>query len=126
MFELVKAEKANYPIAILCSVLSVSRSGFYAWQDRPEPARAAADAALVIDIRAAHKLERRSVRKPDHFDRLRRGDRLRGPECDRLRAERRAPGGADDRSDVESAEGVDPARAEDAEAANEEAVWLLA
>ena len=42
MFELVKAEKAHYPIAVLCSVLSVSRSGFYAWERRPKPARARA------------------------------------------------------------------------------------
>ena len=64
MFELVNAEKAHYPIAVLCSVLSVSRSGFYAWQQRPEPARAKADAALVIDIRAAHKLGRGTYGSP--------------------------------------------------------------
>ena len=64
MFELVKAEKAHYPIAVLCSVLSVSRSGFYAWQQRPEPARAAADAALVIDIRAAQQLGRGTYGSP--------------------------------------------------------------
>jgi transposase InsO family protein len=58
-FELVKAEKAHYPVAVLCSVLSVSRSGFYAWQKRPaQAARARADAALVIEIRAAHHLGR--------------------------------------------------------------------
>ena len=64
MFELVKAEKAHYPIAVLCSVLSVSRSGFYAWERRPRPARARADAALVLDIRAAHKLGRGTYGSP--------------------------------------------------------------
>ena len=64
MFELVQAEKAHYPIAVLCSVLEVSRSGFYAWQDRPEPVRKKADAALVLDIRAAHKLGRRAYGSP--------------------------------------------------------------
>jgi len=64
MFELVKAEKAHYPIAVLCSVLSVSRSGFYAWERRPKPARAKADAALVLDIRAAHKLGRGTYGSP--------------------------------------------------------------
>jgi putative transposase len=63
-FELVKAEKAHYPVAVLCSVLSVSRSGFYDWQRRPEPARAAADAALVVGIRAAHKLGRGAYGSP--------------------------------------------------------------
>ena len=64
MFELVKAEKAHYPIAVLCSVLSVSRSGFYAWQQRPESPRAKADAALVLNIRAAHKLGRGTYGSP--------------------------------------------------------------
>lgn len=63
-FELVKAEKAHYPVAVLCAVLSVSRSGFYAWLQRPEPARTAEDAALVIDIRAAQKLGRGAYGSP--------------------------------------------------------------
>jgi len=64
MFELVKAEKAHYPVAVLCSVLSVSRSGFYAWLERPLSARKRADAALAIDIRAAHKLGRKTYGSP--------------------------------------------------------------
>ena len=64
MFELVEAEKAHYPVAVLCSVLAVSRSGFYAWLQRPAPARAKADASLVLDIRAAHKLGRGTYGSP--------------------------------------------------------------
>ena len=64
MFELVKAEKAHYPVAVLCSVLSVSRSGFYAWEQRPAPARERADAALTLDIRVAHKLGRSTYGSP--------------------------------------------------------------
>lgn len=64
MFELVKAEKAHYPVAVLCSVLSVSRSGFYAWLERPLSVRKKADAALVIDIRAAHKLSHQIYGSP--------------------------------------------------------------
>ena len=64
MFELVNVEKAFYPVAILCSVLGVSRSGFYAWLQRPEPARVRADAVLTLDIRAAHKLGRRTYGSP--------------------------------------------------------------
>ena len=33
-FVFIAAEKAFYPVRMLCSVLEVSRSGFYAWVDR--------------------------------------------------------------------------------------------
>jgi transposase-like protein len=44
IFELVDAEKANYPISVLCDVLEVSRSGFYSWKTRPPCERSKADA----------------------------------------------------------------------------------
>jgi putative transposase len=53
-FELVDAEKANYPIDVLCAVLEVSRSGYYAWKKRPASDRAKADARLAAEIAAAH------------------------------------------------------------------------
>jgi putative transposase len=33
-YELIDAEKANYPITRMCGWLTVSRAGFYAWRDR--------------------------------------------------------------------------------------------
>ena len=42
-FEFIDAEKAQYPIDVLCAALEVSRSGYYAWKGRPPPARATAD-----------------------------------------------------------------------------------
>jgi len=44
----------DHPITSLCTVLGVSRSGYYAWRDRPPSARAQADATLRTQIRAAH------------------------------------------------------------------------
>src|SRR5579859_6122250 len=35
MFQLVDAEKAHYPVTMLCEVLEVSRSGYYDWKKRP-------------------------------------------------------------------------------------------
>ena len=46
--------QACYPVAVMCRVLGVSPSGFYAWTKRPLSARAARDAALTERIRAAH------------------------------------------------------------------------
>lgn len=53
-YELVDAEKANYPIQVLCDVLGVSRSGFYASKKRAPSARASSDKVLVVEIAATH------------------------------------------------------------------------
>jgi putative transposase len=49
-FRFIAAEKANYPISLLCRMLGVSRSGFHAWQLRPPSDRELADAWLVEQI----------------------------------------------------------------------------
>jgi putative transposase len=53
-FRLIAAEKAHHPVALLCRVLQVSTSGFYAWLRRGPSARARADATLTERIRAIH------------------------------------------------------------------------
>jgi len=50
----VSENRANYPIAVMCRVLGVSPSGYYAWAARPASARAVKDAALIVEIRTAH------------------------------------------------------------------------
>ncbi len=35
----IQAEKAQYPVEMLCRVMAVARSGFYAWRQHPESAR---------------------------------------------------------------------------------------
>ena len=30
-YRFIRAEKAHYPVTVLCQVLQVARSGFYAW-----------------------------------------------------------------------------------------------
>ena len=47
-----------YPIALLCRVFDVSRSGFYAWLNRKPSSRRQADERLKVAIRAAHRQSR--------------------------------------------------------------------
>ena len=72
MFELVDAEKAHYPIAVLCEALDVSRSGFYAWARRPPSARSKADARLTVEIVATHEKSRKRYGSPRVHRALRR------------------------------------------------------
>ena len=46
--------RARYPIAVMCRILGVSLSGYYAWVKRPACARVLMDTALTAEIRAAH------------------------------------------------------------------------
>ena len=53
-FRFIHAEKATYPVAVLCRALEVSRAGYYAWACRGVSTRAQADAALTQQIRTIH------------------------------------------------------------------------
>ncbi|MEX2253634.1 MAG: IS3 family transposase, partial [Thermoleophilaceae bacterium] len=44
-------ERASHPVSLMCRVLGVSRSGFYAWLLRAPSARDLADAWLTEKIR---------------------------------------------------------------------------
>ena len=52
------------PIATLCRTLRVSRSGFYAWRDRPESAHARRDRELSIRVRASFDTSRKRYGSP--------------------------------------------------------------
>jgi hypothetical protein len=53
-FRFIAAERASHDLTILCRCLEVTRSGFYAWQHRPESRHAQRDRQLRTLIRAAH------------------------------------------------------------------------
>ena len=63
-FSFIDAEKAHYPITMLCRVLKVSRAGFYAWFGRPPSPRAVEDARLTVLVREAHERGRRNYGSP--------------------------------------------------------------
>ena len=54
-FRLIDAKKAQHSVSRLCSVLGVSRAGYYAWKDRPVSARRRRDGELLDHIVAVHE-----------------------------------------------------------------------
>jgi len=76
-FAFIAAEKASYPIRLMCRVLMVSRSGYYAWLGRDVSARAQSNALLRVQIRSSHAASRESYGSP----RVHRDLRDRGISC---------------------------------------------
>ncbi len=54
-FRFIEDRRADYPVRILCEVLGVSPTGYYAWRSRPESQRSAANRELVDDIKRVHR-----------------------------------------------------------------------
>ena len=63
-YKLIGAEKASFPVAVLCKVLSVSRAGYYGWRDRPPSSRSQQDAALTAKIYEIHRRSRETYGSP--------------------------------------------------------------
>jgi putative transposase len=76
-FEFIDARKAHFPIDFMCRQLGVSRSGYYAWKERPESKRHKADQALAEVVTAVHQKSRCTYGSPRVHAELRaRGQRV--------------------------------------------------
>ena len=53
-FEFIADHQDEFPIVRMCNVLGVSRSGYYAWRDRPPSQREMANRALYKQIKAVY------------------------------------------------------------------------
>jgi putative transposase len=69
-FAFIDVEKAFYPMRILCRMLGVSRSGYYAWRDRKPSARQLEDARLGPQVLQAFKTGRGTYGSPRVRDEL--------------------------------------------------------
>jgi transposase InsO family protein len=63
-FRFIAAEKATFPVRMLCRVLQVSRAGFYASQRRKPAARVQADERLGLEIATIHAESRQRYGSP--------------------------------------------------------------
>lgn len=53
-FGFVDEHRQVWPVRIMCAVLGLSASGYYAWHGRPESPRSVANRSLTEDIRLIH------------------------------------------------------------------------
>jgi len=60
----VKTNQERYPMAMMCRLLGVSSSGYYAWRQRQPAARQRRDAALTAQIRCIHRESRGTYGSP--------------------------------------------------------------
>lgn len=63
-FQFIEAQKTDFPVAALCEVMQVSRSGFYAWIKRAPSARAWDDEALLKNIKSVFEDSRKTYGSP--------------------------------------------------------------
>jgi putative transposase len=60
----VKANQAQYPVRMMCRLLKVSASGFYAWRERPLSTRASQDMGLAALIHSIHRRSKEAYGAP--------------------------------------------------------------
>ncbi len=84
-FSFIATEKAWYPVALMCRVLHVSRSGYYAWCKRPAAERRRQDQRLTLEVAAIHAESRGRYGSPRVHAELRdRGQRIARKRVARL------------------------------------------
>jgi putative transposase len=57
-FRLIEAERASFPVPLMCRMLGVSRSGYYDWRGRAPSRRKKTDASLTERIKEIHQRSR--------------------------------------------------------------------
>ena len=53
-FRFIRDHAGRWPVRLMCRVLAVSASGYYAWRSRPESARSLANRKLLSAVRRLH------------------------------------------------------------------------
>ena len=78
------AHESEFDVKAMSRVLCVSRSGYYAWRNRPESQRAQANERLLARIREEYQLSRKTYGSPRIHAALQR----KGITCSRKRVAR--------------------------------------
>ena len=114
-FAFIEAQKAEFPITQMCTVLQVSCSGFYAWRSRPMAPRHQQDQRLGVEVAAIHAEKRcrygsprihRELRDKGHCTSRKRVARLMVEQGLRARHKRRFRTTTDSRHGLPVADNV--------------------
>ena len=70
-YRCIDRRRSHYPVRMMCRLLKVSRSGYYAWRIRPESQRAKTDRELTRVIRRLHAASGGAYGSPKIRDELR-------------------------------------------------------
>jgi putative transposase len=70
-FAFVQTERAEVPVTTLCRMLEISRSGYYAWIERPDSAHDQQDRQLRVLVRASFEASRQRYGSPRVWEDLR-------------------------------------------------------
>jgi len=78
IFRFMRDHQAEFPIAIMCCVFQVSRSGYYAWNKRPESRRSLENRDLAQEIAEIHRESNGIYGSPKVHGELRRRGKRHG------------------------------------------------
>ena len=59
-YRFIESYRAVYPVGRMCQVLGVSRSGYYAWRERPASEPKQSNLRLLLHVRAVYHESRRT------------------------------------------------------------------
>lgn len=63
-YRFIRNHREAFPVGLMCQVLEVGKSGFYAWLRRPESLRSRANRRLLVEIKAVHQRSRQTYGSP--------------------------------------------------------------
>jgi len=64
VYEMIDTERDNFPIGMMCAILEVSRSGYYAWKNRELSTQDRNNQMLESEIEVIHEQSRRTYGSP--------------------------------------------------------------
>ena len=71
IYRFIEQQKQEFPVVVMCRVLGVSESGFYAWRKRPNCQHQREDAHMTQEIRQAFTMHQGRYGSPRIYRELR-------------------------------------------------------